>query len=99
MVRVRAPCGKVAFALYVLFGIVDAFEFCMVYWASLTLFRFVKFTEHPWRTHATAKGDGLFPSPLGKIDCRAGGDAFFSSSSGLSMQSPKDAYLGISHAF
>ena len=28
MVRVRAPCGKVAFALYVLFGIVDAFEFC-----------------------------------------------------------------------
>ena len=48
MVRVRAPCGKVAFALYVLFGIVDAFEFCMVYWASLALFSSVWFIGHLW---------------------------------------------------
>ena len=34
-------------------------------------------TTHAERTHAPAKWDTLFPSPLGKIDCRAGGDAFF----------------------
>ena len=52
----------------------------MVYWASLTLFRFVKFTEHPWRTHATAKGDTLFPSPLTREEC-------YSNSSQLNVES------------
>ena len=51
---------------------------------------------------SSPKLEQTFFTGMGKIDCRAGGDAFFcffSSSSGLSMQSPKDAYLGISHAF
>ena len=49
---------------------------------------------------SSPKLEQTFFTGMGKIDCRAGGDAFFfSSPSGLSLQSPKDAYMGISHAF
>ena len=47
----------------------DAYLGILVYRSSWTLLRFVKFTEHPWRTHATAKGDTLFPSPLAREEC------------------------------